>query len=111
MLLLKVPVTRACHMEGEPGKGQNQLWTDTERAHCPLCPIPHLKQRAHVITHDCPVSLVCALIHIPTGTPPSPAGGCRQTLPCAHPSWASFLLLPQSYVTGLTLGVWTVTSF
>lgn len=83
-------MTRACHMEGEPGKGQHQPWTDTERA--------------HVITHDCPVSLVCALIRIPTGTPPSPAGGCRHTLPCAHPSWASFLLLPQSYVTGLTLG-------
>lgn len=81
-------------MEGESGKGQHQPWTDTERAHCPLCPVPCLKQRAHVITHDCPVSLVCAVIRIPR----HPTLSCRrlQADPALCPPQLGLLPPPPS---------------
>lgn len=48
--------------------------------------------------------MVCVLSYSPTSTPPSPAGGCRQTLPCAHPGPSLLLPPPSVLCHSLTLG-------
>lgn len=119
-LLLNVPATlsSSSHMEGEPGKSQYQSWTNTEKAHCSLCTLPLSKDpdggglprpkpeakgpKSSPTTAPC--HWCVSLATVPQAAHPllqKAAGG-----PCPVPALALafFFLLPQSYVTGLTLG-------